>query len=226
MINLSNIALIKLMTIIRLAYWYLIALICALTRTLFIIQTWSISLNLILILNFSFTLINFFLYKNHEYYQKFKRILIIFLPLLTISTLIVYISYMFHVYYRIMNLVTINIMISDRNISLLSHTLNYYRCCRIQEEILFDSVNERNYFLFFPYCQKTIVENEIRQDLWDNITTCGLLFRSIIFYIRLVFIFDLILNIILMIQCVIYIWKEINGENNQCPMTRTNYKLK
>jgi len=228
MINMSNTCLIRLFTIIRLFYWYFAVLFCLLTRTLFIMQTWSKSFYFILILNLIFTLINLFLFKHHEYYQKLKRILIIFLPLLTISTLIMYIIYIFNIYYRIMNLVTINIMTSDRNLSLLSNTLNYYQCCRIQEEILFDSVNERNYFLLFPYCEKTIVENEMRQDLWDNITTCGSLFRSIIFYIRIIFLLDLILNIILMIQCVIYIWDEIDGEwieNNQCPISKTNYKI-
>jgi hypothetical protein len=128
-----------------------------------------------------------------------------------------------------MNLVTINIMANDRNMSLLSTTLNYYKCCRIQEEILFDSTNERDYFLLFPYCEKTIVENEFRKDLWDNITTCGSLFRTIIFYIRFVFIFDSILNLILMIRCVIYVWEEIEQdwfENTQRPIIKTNYKIK
>lgn len=229
MINMSNNSLIRLCTIIRIFYWYFVVLICLLTRTLFIMQTWSKIFYFTLILNFIFTLINLFVYNHHRYYRKLKHLLIIFLPLLTISTLIIYIIYMLNIYYRIMNLVTINIMTSDRNVSLLSQTLNYYQCCRIQEEILFDSVNERDYFLLFPYCEKTIVENEKRQDLWDNIVTCGSVFRSIIFYIRLVFLLDIILNIILTIQCVIYIWDEIDSEwivDNQRLLSMTNYKIK
>jgi hypothetical protein len=130
-----------------------------------------------------------------------------------------------------MDLLTIDIMTNNHSEGLLSITLNYYQCCRMQEEILFDSVNERDYFLLFPYCEKMILENELNQDHWDNINTCGTIFKSIIFYIRLFFILAFLLNFIQTIQSVIYISEE-NDEwigENQCIAFKTNhigYKIK
>jgi len=215
----SNISSIKLLIIIRIFFWYLLLLTCSITHTFFIIQTWSKIVIFILILNLIFSII---IYKYHGYYQKLKYILIICLPLLTFSTLIVYIIYIFNIYYRIMNLLTINIMTNNRNESLLSNTLNYYQCCRIQEEILFDSVNERDYFILFPYCQKIIIENERRKDHWNNIIPCEPIFRSIIFYIRGFFILDFLLNFILMIQTLFHICIE----KDRCTLSITNYKIK
>ncbi len=227
----SNISLIKLSIIIRISLWYFVLLTCSITHTLFIIQTWSKIFIFILILNLIFSIINFRIYKHPEYYQKFKYILVICLSLLTFSTLIIYIIYIFNIYYHIMNLLTINIMTNDRNESLLSNTLNYYQCCRIQEDILFDSVNERDYFILFSNCEKLIIENEIQKDHWNNIKTCGSIFRSIIFYVRLFFILDFILNFILMIQSLVYILEENYQwiDDNQYTISRTNninYKKK
>jgi len=122
-------------------------------------------------------------------------------------------------------------MTSNRNGNLLANTLNYYQCCRMQEEILFDSVNERDYFILFPYCQKVIIENEMKKDEWSNITTCGTLFKSIIFYVRLFFLFDFLLNLIFLIQSLIYIWEDNDQwvEDDQYTLSITdniNYKLK
>lgn len=195
----SNVFLIKFLTIIRLTLWYSAFLLCAVTRTLFIMQTWSNKLILILIVNLLTTLINLLFYAHRYFYRKIRYLLLIGLPLLTISTLIIYLIYMWNIHYRIMNLVTINIMTNDRSRSYLANTLIHYHCCRIQEEILYDSVNERDYFLLFPFCQNAIVENETRKDLWENITTCSSLFQMIIFYIRIAFIFDLFMNIALLV---------------------------
>ena len=231
-LNFSNTFLIKLFTIIRLTAWYTAFLICALSRTLFIAQTWSNNIILILLCNLFATLSNLLLYKHRQYYRSFKHLLMICLPLLTVSTVIIYSIYIWNVYQRIMNLVTINIMTNDRSESLLSTTLIHYQCCRIQQEILYDSVNERDYFLLFPFCQNVIVENEIRRDLWDHITTCGSLFRSIVFYIRLVFLVDLFLNVLLLIFWLFHLdefdqhsteWRE---ENSSTSIHCSNPKFK
>jgi hypothetical protein len=196
------------------------------------VQTCSKSFIFVFILNFIFSVLNLFIYNQRGYFQKLKRFLVIFLPILTISTWIIYIIYMRDVYYRIMNLLTLNIMNNDRNRSLLSITFNYYQCCRIQEEILFDSENEREYFRLFPYCEKSIEENEMNHDQWDNITTCGSIFRSVIFSIRCILILDFILHVIITIVSLIRIWKEKTDEwidDNQCILTITdyiNYKIK
>lgn len=227
----SNISLIRLLTIIRIALWYVMIIMCFLTRTFFIIQTWSKTFIFTLILNIIFSLPNLFIYNHRGYYRKLKRILVILLPLLTISTFIIYIIYMFNVYYRVINLLTLNIMNNDRNNSLLSITFNYYKCCRIQEEILFDSVNERDYFMLFPHCEKIIIENEMKTDHWNNIITCGSIFRSIIFYIRFILILDFILNLIIMNISVIHIYEESDEwiDDNQSTLRITdniNYKVK
>jgi len=119
-------------------------------------------------------------------------------------------------------------MTNDRNESLLSNTLNYYQCCRIQEDILFDSVNERDYFILFPYCEKLIIENEIEKNHWNNIKTCGSIFRLIIFSIRFFFILDFLLSFILMIQILIYIFEEKyqSVDDNQYTISRTNNNKK
>lgn len=223
----SNNSLIKYLIIIRICFWYFILIICSLTRTIFIIQTWSKIFIFILILNFIFSLINVFTYKYYRYYHKFKYILVICLFFLTLSTLIVYVIYVVNVYYHLMNLLVINIMTNDRNESLLSQTLNHYQCCRIQENILFDSVNERDYFLLFPYCEKVILEYEMKKDSWDHITTCGTIFRSITFYIRTFFLIDFILNFFLFIRNLIYLWN--NNDDDQCLLSipkNINYKIK
>ncbi|CAF3505876.1 unnamed protein product [Adineta steineri] len=172
-----------------------------------------------------------FIYNYRGYYQKTKRILVIFLPIFTVATFIIYIIYMFNINYRTMNLFTINMMNNDRHQSLLSNTLRYHKCCRIQEEILFDSQNEREYFRLFPHCQKSIEENEKLKDHWDNITTCGTLFKSIVFYTRFILIIDLILNFSIMTVSLIHIWEETDEwvNDNQCTLTITdniNYKAK
>ncbi len=227
----SNISLIKLLTLIRMTSWYISLFVCFATRTAFMVQTWSKSFIFVLILNFIFSVMNLFIYNQRGYYQKLKRFLVIFLPILTYATFMIYIIYMRDVYYRVMNLLTLNIMNNDRNRSLLSLTFNYYQCCRIQEEILFDSENERQYFRLFPYCEKSIEENEMKHDQWDNITTCGSIFRSLIFSIRFILILDFILNLIIMILILIHIWKETHEriDDNQCMLTITdniNYKIK
>jgi hypothetical protein len=222
----SNISLIKLLTFIRISSWCFSLSTLILTRTLFIIQTWSKTFVLILILNVIFSLLNLITYHHRGYYRKIKRLLVIFLPLLTICTVIVYILYMCHIYYRIMNLLTLDLMTNDRNESLLSKTFVYYKCCRIQEDILFDSVNERDYFSSFPHCQKSIEENQ-----WNHIKTCGPIFRSIILNIRIAFSIDLIFNIILSIISLIYILEETDEwiDNNRSTLlitNNTNYKIK
>ncbi|UJR31744.1 hypothetical protein I4U23_019222 [Adineta vaga] len=227
----SNISLLKFLILIRLLFWYFTLLVCASTRTLFIVQTWSKLLTFVIILNLSVSLINLFVEKSRKYNEKFEYFLVIFLSLLIILTFIVYISYLHNIYYYIMNLLTLNIMQNDRNQSLLSISLNYYQCCRMQEEILFDSVNEREYFLAFSYCEKTIEENEMKKDQWDHITTCGTIFRSIIFYTRLFFIFDFLFNLFIVFQYFKHIWTNMNEsiENNQHEMIineNFNNKLK
>jgi hypothetical protein len=190
---------------------------CLLTRTFFIIQTWSKLLIFILILNQIFSIINRFLYN----YPKLKYILVIIIPLLSFSTLIIYLIYMLNIYYRLMNILTINIMTNNRNDSLLSDTLKYYKCCRIQDEILFDSVDERDYFTLFPHCEKIIRDNESNKDQWNYIITCAEIFKSIVFYTRLYFIVDLILSFIIMFANLFYICEE----NDQCFQARTDNKL-
>lgn len=233
-LKLSNVFLIKLLTIIRLTAWYCAFLFCAVTRTLFIAQTWSNNVILILLCNLFFTLSNLLLYKHRHYYQHFKHLLMLCLSLLTVSTVIIYIFYMWNVYYRIIDLITINIMTNDRSESLLSTTFIHYQCCRIQEEILYDSVNERDYFLWFPFCQNAIVENEMRKDLWDNITTCAALFRSIVFYIRLVFLVDLLMNIFLLMFWLFHLdeidhfecREDKSSSSSILPIHRRNQKFK
>ncbi|CAF1531796.1 unnamed protein product [Rotaria sp. Silwood1] len=227
----SNISLIKFLTYIRIFLWYFVILTSLLTRTFFIIQTWSKIFIIILIFNIICSIINLIIYNYRGYYQKLKYILIIFLPLLTFATCIIYIIYIFNIYYRIMNLLTINIMNNDRNISLLSNTLNHYKCCRIQEEILFDSVNERDYFILFPTCKNIIEENEMKKQQWNIIKTCAPIFRSIIFSIRFFLILDLLLLSIIMIISLIYIWDETDEwiDNNHSKLLITdniNYKVK
>lgn len=132
---------------------------------------------------------------------------------------------MLNIYYRLMNILTINIMTNNRNDSLLSNTLNYYKCCRIQDEILFDSANERDYFILFPHCNKLIQENEMNKDRWNYIITCADIFKSIIFYTRLILILDLILHFFILFANLFYIVEE----NDQCHLLTTdksNYKIK
>jgi len=224
----SHISFIRLSIIIRILLWYFVLFLCSITRTIFIIQTWSKIFIFILILNLIFSIINFLIYKHSRYYQKLKCILVICLPFLTFATMTIYIVYIFNIYYDIINLLTINIMINDRNESLLSNTLNYYQCCRIQEDILFDSVNERDYFILFPYCEKLIIENEIEKNHWNNIKTCGSIFRLIIFSIRFFFILDFLLSFILMIQILIYAFEEKyqSVDDNQYTISRTNNNKK
>ena len=231
-LNLSNVFLIKFLSIVRVILWYSAFLLCAVTRTLFIMQTWSNKLIIILIINLLATLTNLLFYIHRHFYRKIRYLLIIGFPLLTISTFIIYLIYMWNIHYRIMNLVTINIMTNDRSQSHLSTTLIHYQCCRIQEEILYDSVNERDYFLRFPFCQNAIVENEMRKDLWDNITTCSLLFQSIIFYIRIAFVFDLFMNISLLILWLFHLdedqhseWTDQNSSSISLPF-HSNQKIK
>lgn len=205
MITISSI---KYLILLRFGFWCFFLILSSITSTIFILQTWSKMFIIVLILNVIFCLINFFLYKNYYYYQKFKYILVSCLFLLIVLTLIIYSIYLFNIYFNLMNLHTINIMINDRNESLLSQTLNHYQCCRIQDDILFDSVNERDYFLAFPYCEKVILEYEIQKEHWNNIKACGPIFRSIIFYIRTFFIIDFLFDFFLLIQNIIYILDE------------------
>ncbi|CAF0966765.1 unnamed protein product [Rotaria magnacalcarata] len=122
-------------------------------------------------------------------------------------------------------------MNNDRTESLLSDTLNYYKCCRIQEDILFDSVNERDYFILFPTCQKVIEENEMNKAQWNTIRSCAPIFRSVIFSIQILLILDLILATFIMIASLIHIWEETDEwiHENDYRLTITdniNYKMK
>lgn len=178
-----------------------------------------------MIINLLFLFINLFLYK----YSKYYYLLVISITLIVLMTLTVYILYAHRIYYSIMNLLTINIMTNDRNQNLLSQTLIHYKCCRIQEEILFDSENERDYFLLFPFCQQVIIENEKNQDHWDNITTCGSLFKRIIFYVRLFLLIDFLLLFIHMIKILIFVWnfhEQVNSNNHSIMTYQTNNKRK
>jgi hypothetical protein len=227
----SNITLIKLLAMIRMLLWYCSLFICCLTQTLFILQTWSTTLTIIFILNFIYSLTTLFLSYIREYYRKVARYLFVLLPLFSIVTVIVYALHMNDVYYRAMNLVTLNIMQNDRYRSLLSTTLNHYKCCRIQEEILFDSVNEREYFLAFPHCETTIVQNERKRDHWDHITTCGAIFRSVILYHRLVLLLDLLLHLLIVVFSLKWIWQETDERDNDRPLIQVigesvNFKMK
>lgn len=223
----SNISLIKFLTFMRLCLWYLILLIFVLTHTLFIVQTWSNSLNIILILHLICSILSLFIYNYRESYQLFKLVLVSFFCLLTIASFYIYASYMMKISYQIANLLTLNIMNNDRNESLLAQTLNYYQCCRVHEDILFDSEDERDYFLLFPSCKSIIEENQMSKDRWNNIKTCGSIFQSIIFTLRFMLILDMLLIFILMFTSLVNIWEEIDKwfYNNQRTMN-INYKTK
>ncbi|CAM4879752.1 unnamed protein product [Rotaria socialis] len=227
----SNIPSIQFLTYTRIFFWYTVAVTSLLTRTHFIIQTWSNAFIIIVIFNTIHSVTNLSIYNHRGYYRKLKYFLIIFLPLLTCATIIIYVLYMHNLYYRIMNLLIINIMNNDRTESLLSDTLNYYRCCRVQEDILFDSVNERDYFIIFSACQKVIEENEMNKDQWNTIRSCAPIFRSVIFSIQILLILDLILALLIMIASLIHIWEEIGQWINENDYRLTtidniNYKMK
>lgn len=118
-------------------------------------------------------------------------------------------------------------MTNDRDANLLAQTLIHYKCCRIQEEILFDSENERDYFLLFPFCQQVIIENETNQDNWDHITTCGSLFKRIIFFVRFFLFIDFLLFSIQMIQiCILFVnfGEQIITDNVSMMPYQTNTK--
>lgn len=226
-----NISFIKFLTYIRIFLWVFVLLTCLLTHTLFIINTWSTAFILALISNKISSIINLFIYNYRGHYRRIKQLLIIILPLLSFATILIYIIYMFNLYYRVMNLLTINIMNGDRNESLLSNTLNFYKCCRIQEDIVFDSVNERDYFILFPTCKTVIEENESNVEKWINIKTCGPILKSIIFSTRLVLILDLIMGFIIMISSLIHIWEEsdewiIENDSTLSISYNINYKVK
>ena len=211
---------------LRLCLWSFVLLICLFTRTLFLVQTWSTILVSILVLNFLFHLFSLIAFKYSGYkHRKLKCTLVILSPVLTLATCIVYFIYAWTIYYRVMNLLTLNIMTNDRNESLLSTTLNYYQCCRVRDDLLFDSVNERDYFLQFAFCQQSIREYQHRQDQWSAITNCHSLFRSIRYSMRLVCLIDLVLLIIATVVTIDYHWDETD-EQELTPTIKTHRNMK
>ena len=180
----------------RLCFWFVVIFASLCARTQFIFQTCSRALLWIWLVNQLFSL---FLCYRARYSRTINRCLLVLLPFVTLSTLIVYAIYLRTVSYRLRDLFTLNMMATDRNASLLSTALNYYQCCRMQDEILFDSVDEREYFRRFPFCAQTIDEHESQPSHWARIKTCGPLLRVLVWTVRFVALVDLVLYMLIIL---------------------------
>ena len=196
----------------RLCFWLVVIFLCLCTRTQFIVQTWSQELLWIWIVNQLFSLS---LRHRARYSRTINRCLLVLLPFVTLSTLIAYAIYLRTVSYRLRDLFTLSIMASDRNASLLSTALNYHQCCRIQEAVLFDSVDEREYFRHFPFCAQPIDEYQNQPNHWDQIKTCAPLLRAVLWTVRFACLVDFVL----------YIWIVLVTFLSPSRTNRVNYKL-
>ena len=169
-------------TLIRLVFWLFVLITYRLTHTFFIVETWNFSLLFVWTLTVISTLISLNVFKRSSW------LWIIYLFSITLICSTIYLIYIRTISYRIMNLLTINIMINDQDQTWLSDTLNFYRCCRVRDEPIFDSVDERDYFLQFSYCQT-------KEDRWSSLRSCVDLFQLIRLYTRSILLIDIVLLI-------------------------------
>ena len=188
---------------LRLIFWLLFFSLIVISRTLFIVQTFSQSFILISFWNFLLTLISM-----RRRIEKVSMIFDIVLVLSTCVTTVIYSFDMWTISYRITNLVTLNLMTNDHEENWLAQTLVHYRCCRIHRDFLFDSENERDYFLQFDFCQNQT----------SNFPSCVFLFDFLQQSIRLFCLIDLFLWIVF---CIVFISNRLIRHDVFIPMSRS-----